>query len=306
MRSQLLDPLNIKHGVLCYDVGFEAGLPNPYLATELCRAANDWSMDHWLDGRDERLHGAILVASEQPDEAAKEIRRVAAHPRMVEVLLVANMLGKPFGHPVYRPIHEAAVECGLPIAIHLGGEIFPSSGRYAAGGPALSRLELFTGYPQGGMHHASSLITHAVFHRYPDLRVLIKEYGFSWLPWLLWRLDAQFETLRWENPAVSELPSRTFLDHVIVSTQPFDHTDDSRQMIDLLESFEGIEDILVFATDYPHWDADEPSSVAARLPKAWHKKIFHDNAARFFSFDDGIAETSHPRANREAEHADAS
>lgn len=297
MRSQLLEPLNIAHAVLCYDVGFQAGVTNPYLAAELCRAANDWSIDHWLSDDDERMHGAILVAPELPEQAAAEIRRLADHPRMVEVLLVANMIGKPYGHPLYWPIHEAAAECGLAVALHLGGELFPTgSGRTSAGGQPLSRLELFTLFEQGGMHHLTSMLTHGVFERFPTLRVLVKEYGFSWIPWLLWRLDSQLATLRWENPAITELPSTTFRDHVIVSSQPFDHTDDRRQMIELLESFGGMEDILVFATDYPHWDADEPTRVAVRLPQSWHEKVFYGNAARFFGLDPTPARTVAPGA----------
>lgn len=287
MRAQLLDPLNVRHAVLCYDIGLQAGVANPYLATELCRAANDWSMEQWLDRGDERIHGAILVAPEQPSEAAKEIRRAAKHPQMAEVLLVANTLGRPFGHPIYRPIHEAAVECGLPIAVHLGAELPPSgSGYTAASGTVLSRLDRFALYEQGGMHHVTSLLTHGVFNVHPELRVLLKEYGFTWLPWLLWRLDSQFETLRRENQLVTELPSEVFRRHAIVSMQPFPAVDERAQLIDLLESFGGMEDFLVFATDYPHWDADEPKRLSTRLPQAWHERLFYRNAARFFGFDD--------------------
>jgi hypothetical protein len=77
-------------------------------------------------------------------------------------------------------------------------------------------------------------------------------------------------------------------------------------MIDLLGSFEGIEDVLVFATDYPHWDADEPRSLAARLPESWHKKIFHDNAARFFGFDAAVAEVAAAPSKTGAGFADTS
>jgi predicted TIM-barrel fold metal-dependent hydrolase len=285
LATQLLDRLNTEHGVLSYDVGFQAGLTNPYLAAEVCSAANDWSFDHWLDGVDPRLHGSILVPTELPDRAAAEIRRVADRRAMADVLLVANTLGKPYGHPLYHPIFEAAVETGRPVAIHLGGELYPTgNGRVSAGGAPESRLALFTLYDQGGMHHLSSLFTHGVFEKYPDLKVVLKEYGFAWLPWLMWRLDSQFELLRRENPLVTRLPSELLREHVIVSTQPFDHTDDRAQMIELLESFGGMEDILAFASDYPHWDGDEPIRVVDRLPRSWRPKVLHDNAARVYGF----------------------
>jgi len=41
----------------------------------------------------------------------------------------------------------------------------------------------------------------------------------------------------------------------------------------------GIDEILVFASDYPHWDADDPRYIARVLPDEWAPKVFHDNAA---------------------------
>ena len=283
MRDQLLDPLKIERCILCFDVGLEEGYPNPYLAVELCRAANNWSAEQWLSGQDKRLYGAILVPTEWPEEAAKEIRRWAAHPRVVEVLLVMNPLGKPFGHPIYAPIHEAASEVGLPIGVHLGGDI-AKKGHSIGGGSPQSRLEQFVTFYQPGAHHLSSLLTHGVFERYPDLHVCMKEHGFTWVPSLLWKLDADIKLLRAECPWVTELPSATFRQHVTVSTQPFDYTQEASQVVELLESFGGMEDILCFATDYPHWDADDPTYLAARLPKAWHSRIFFDNAARVYGW----------------------
>ena len=113
MNEQLLDPFRIERAVLQYGAsGFIGALSNPYFATEIARAANDWSIDHWLSRDDSRLYGAVLVATQQPDEAAAEVRRVGAHPRMAEVLLASSGLGKPFGHPAYHAIYEAAVEMG--------------------------------------------------------------------------------------------------------------------------------------------------------------------------------------------------
>jgi predicted TIM-barrel fold metal-dependent hydrolase len=288
---QVLDPLNVERALLTFDVGMQSGMTNPYLSVALCRAANDWSLDHWLDGRDDRLRGTILVPTELPHEAAKEIRRLAGHPRLAAVLLVVNAIGRPFGHPFYDPIYEAAVEVGLPVASHVGSDL-AARGRQTAGGNPGSRLEQFVTNDQGGMHHASSLITHGVFEKFPELKFLLTEWGFTWVPWLLWNLDAQFDVLRRENPVVRSLPSETFREHVFLSTQPFDHTGDPRQMIELLEAFGGMEDILVFATDYPHWDGDEPTHVAARMPPGWHRKVFHDNAARLFGWGSLVDEAT--------------
>src|SRR3954469_16658384 len=57
MREQLLDPYRVERGLLTFGAGtYVAANPNPYFAAELARAANDWSIDHWLSDRDERLY----------------------------------------------------------------------------------------------------------------------------------------------------------------------------------------------------------------------------------------------------------
>src|SRR5438128_1613521 len=113
LRKQLLDGLGVSRALLAHGVGvLAAALPNPHLAAAVARAANDWTIDCWLD-RDERLAGSVLVSSQVPDAAAAEIRRVGGDRRMAAVVLTANGLEKPLGHPVYHPIYAAAEECGL-------------------------------------------------------------------------------------------------------------------------------------------------------------------------------------------------
>ena len=282
MRNQLLDPMRIAYGILSFDIGLEQGFTNPHAAIELCKAANNWMVERWLSIDDPRLVGAILIPTESPEAAADEIRRLAHNPKIVEVLMTANPIGKPFGHPIYDPIHRAAAETGLTIGIHVGGDI--TKGHAAAGGVPMTWLEQFATLYQPGAHDLSSFVTHGVFERYQTLHLCLKEYGFTWVPSLLWKLDDSFEILKRESPWVSVLPSETVRQHVIVSSQPFDYTSDSAQLVELMESFEWMQDILCFATDYPHWDSDEPDQIAMRLPKAWHDKVFFENSARVYGW----------------------
>ena len=45
----------------------------------------------------------------------------------------------------------------------------------------------------------------------------------------------------------------------------------------------GMADRLLFATDYPHWDADEPGYLRRKLPDDWLPRIFYENAAELYS-----------------------
>jgi hypothetical protein len=62
---------------------------------------------------------------------------------------------------------------------------------------------------------------------------------------------------------------------VKLTTQPFDESAEPGQLIELLETVEGAEDLLCFATDYLHHDTDDPNDVARRLPESWWEKVFH-------------------------------
>jgi predicted TIM-barrel fold metal-dependent hydrolase len=283
LRDQLLDPSRIAAGVLSFGLGaFVGAIPNPYLATEIARVANDWSIDNWLSGQDDRLYGAVLVPTQLPEDGAKEIRRIGDHPRIIQALMVSNGIGKPFGHPLFHPIYEAAAEMDLPIGIHVGGEAFGGQNisPIGSGVPSLY-LEHHTLVPQGIMAHLVSFIVHGVFEKFPTLKLLLIECGVAWIPGVIWRFDMDYKGLRRETPWLKRHPSEYFHDHVRVTTQPLELAPKKEHLVNLLRGIGG-EDVLCFSSDYPHWDTDEADYVAQQLPREWLPKIMFENAAELF------------------------
>jgi predicted TIM-barrel fold metal-dependent hydrolase len=56
-----------------------------------------------------------------------------------------------------------------------------------------------------------------------------------------------------------------------------------RHFRQMLKHFEGAIDHIVFATDYPHWDADDPDDAfPVALAPDLEQKIYFDNAARLY------------------------
>ena len=82
LQAEHLDPWNIDYGLLTGPPPFYgySGLPDPDWAAALCRAFNDWTIEHWLD-RDERIVNAILVSPSDPAQAVEEINRLAKSQR---------------------------------------------------------------------------------------------------------------------------------------------------------------------------------------------------------------------------------
>jgi predicted TIM-barrel fold metal-dependent hydrolase len=285
MREQLLEPFRIERAVLGFGSGLAiSAIANPYFASEVARAANDWSIDTWLANGDERLYGGMIVATQLPDQAAAEIRRVGGHPRVVDVRLCSNGIGKPFGDPIFHPIYEAASELDLVVALHIGGEAGGGMGiSQAASAIPTLYMEHHMLLPHGLITHAVSLIAHGVFEKYPALRVLLVETGVAWLPWFLWRFDTEYRGIRRETPWLRRPPSEYFREHVRVTTQPLEQSPDRDQLIELLALVDA-QELLCFSSDYPHWDTDELSWVESRLPAEWAERVLRQNAFDFYGW----------------------
>ena len=42
------------------------------------------------------------------------------------------------------------------------------------------------------------------------------------------------------------------------------------------------EETLVYCSDWPHWDWDDPATTFPKLPERLHQRIFADNARELF------------------------
>jgi uncharacterized protein len=278
MCEQLLDRFDIDYAILTGDDIIDVStIANPIYAQALARAYNEWIAEHWL-ARDERLLGSIFVAPQDPVAAAAEIRRVAeTHDRFCQVLLSSNAQ-RPYGDPFYRPIWEAASDAGIPIAIHLGGHSGINAAGMASGNPTFF-WEFHALAAEGAMTHLASVLAHGIFERYQNTAFVIVELGVGWLPGILWRLDNNYKALRKETPWLQKLPSEYCREHVRLTTQPLESPDDPKQLHHVLEAIHGSE-VLMFASDYPHWDFDDPTMLP--LPKDWAEAVFDRNARALY------------------------
>ena len=282
LREQLLDAFAIDHAILTNGYGlYVAALTNPYFAAEVARALNDHTVERWL-AADHRLKASLALACQTPDVAAREIHRLADHPQVVQAMLCANPIGLGFGHPIFDPIHRACAETGLVLTVHsLGdGASGAGAGALASGRPNFY-FEYHTGAVEGMMTHLMSFIAHGVFERFPSLRLVLDEGGVSWLPAFLRRLDTNYRGLRREVPWLKRLPSEYFLEHVRVTTQPLDLESSDDPLIAPLAAM-GFEDVLMFSSDYPHWDTDSVLHSRGRLPPEWREKVLSGNAAALY------------------------
>jgi predicted TIM-barrel fold metal-dependent hydrolase len=277
MRTHHLDANNITLGVLAMIRPHPGGFQNLDLSAALCRAINDWQVAEWTTP-EPRLKASIVVPYEDAAASAAEIDRWAGHPDMVQVLLLSRTV-EPLGNRRYWPIYEAACRAGIPVGIHAfgnGGQPTSSTGWHS------HYIEDMVGHSQSCQSMVSSMVLEGIFARFPDLRVVLIEAGFGWLPPLAWRLDRTWSRLRAETPHLTRLPSEYIRDHIWLTTQPMEEPDPAEHLRHTMEWIGW--DRLLFATDYPHWDYDDPqAAIKFRLTETEREAFYIGNARALYA-----------------------
>ncbi|MFZ0217281.1 MAG: amidohydrolase family protein [Candidatus Dormiibacterota bacterium] len=276
LRRQLLDTWGISYGILNPLLG--AGTQrNLDFGAALASAINDWQIAEWLEP-EPRLRGSLSVAYEDGELAAREIDRLGDDRRFAQVLLSIRT-AEPLGRRKYWPMFEAAVRHDLPIGIHVGGA---SGNPSSAAGFHSFYIEDHTGWPMAYQSQVISLIAEGVFERFGDLKIVLIEGGLAWLAPLLWRLDDTQRRLGQEVPQVRRAPSSYLREHLWITTQPMEEPPRPGQFQRLLDQLD-MNDHLLFATDYPHWDFDSPDlAIPAPLDPEVHRAIMGGNASRLY------------------------
>jgi predicted TIM-barrel fold metal-dependent hydrolase len=244
---------------------------NEDMARAFTRALNDWIVKEWLN-RDPRLRASIAVSLQNVEFAVDEIERCARDPRFVQVLVLA-MGEVPLGRRHFWPVYAAAERHGLPIGIHAG-----SAYRHpvtSLGWPTYY-IEDYAAQAQGFQSQVTSLICEGVLAKHPGLKVVLIESGVTWVPAFLWRMSKFWRGLRTEIPWIDRSPLEIFRDHFRLTVQPFDAPDSPdivRRIIDHL----GSDELLLFSSDYPHWQFDGDNFLPAGIPAELARKIMVDN-----------------------------
>ncbi len=272
MQAQHLDANNIVLGIL-NPLNSGQGLLHPELSAALCHAVNEWQVAEWT-GKDSRLKASIVVPYEHAVAAAAEIRHWAGHKDFVQVLLLSRTV-EPLGNRRYWPIYEAAAEAGLPVSVHAFG--YGGTPITSTGWPSYY-IEEMTGHAQSCQAGLASMLIEGIFERFPRLRVIMVEAGFAWAAALAWRLDKTWRTLRAETPHLKQSPGDYMRRHVWWTTQPMEEPEPRAHLLDTI-SWIGW-DRLLFATDYPHWDYDDPAQVLPLRVTAEQRSAFFLGNAR--------------------------
>src|SRR4051794_22101956 len=276
MRKQHLDPNGVQVGMLIplrWNPGSQRNLD---FGAALTRAMNTWQVERWVK-QEPRLRASVLVAQEDTVASVAEIDARGGDPNFTQILILPRT-DEPLGRRRYWPIFEAAVRNNLPVTVHVGGTNgHPSTG----GGWPSYYMEEHHSVAQTMQAVLTSLVFEGVFERFPKLRVVIMEGGLGWIPSLSARMDKHWSRLRSQVPHLKRPPSEYVREQVWFSTQPMEEPATAAELIDLFDRIGW--DRLLFSTDYPHWDFDDPRyAFKANLSEAQRDQLLYGNSCKFY------------------------
>jgi predicted TIM-barrel fold metal-dependent hydrolase len=251
-------------------------------SADSCRRYDDWVAGYC--GADERRLAAVGIAPlADPARAAAETRRAAALGLVAMMARPNHLYGRNLGDAEYDPFYDALEETGLVLAVHEGlGLKGPTIGRDRFDGFALRHA---CSHPLEQMAAMASLVLGGALERHPQLRVAFLESGTGWVPYWLSRLDDHREWMAGsETAALTLSASEYFARQCIVSSDPEDRL--ATASVQQLGA-----DHVVWASDFPHPDAEFPGAVDefcehSSLDEGDLDAIFWTTPLRFYRLED--------------------
>ncbi len=254
-RLSDMDAEGIDQAVLYPTIGlYFSAVAEPAAAVGLARAYNDW-LAAYCAADDRRLFGAAALPLQDPDAAARELRRAVSDLGFVAGFVRPNpCLGRSLCDRAYDGLWDAAEEHDVPIGIHEGSSVIvPTLGSDRPFNPLVLHA---VSHPFEEMLACAQLIAFGVLERHPGLRPIFLESGGGWVPFWLERLDEQAESFGGFCPDMKLRPREYFERQCAISFEVGERT------LPALAPFVGTERI-VWGSDYPHHDATFPGAVDA-------------------------------------------
>jgi hypothetical protein len=117
------------------------------------------------------------------------------------------------------------------------------------------------------------------------------ESGLAWIPFLMQRLDNEWMMRSSEVPLLKRKPS-DYMREMFYSSQPMEMVG-NREALELTFKMINAETQLMYASDYPHWDMDLPSTIydLPFLSEQAKRNILGLNAKRVFNLEPVLSET---------------
>ncbi|HUK41601.1 MAG TPA: amidohydrolase family protein [Candidatus Acidoferrales bacterium] len=248
------------------------------LATDIARAYNDW-LAEFCAADPRRLKGVAMVALQDVDAALKEVRRAVEQLGFVGVMMPTNVRDQDVGKREFWPFYEEVQRLNIGLALH---------GGIRAAERMHGRFDTFisvhsVSFPFECMAALTGLIFAGVLEKFPKLRIAALESCCGWVPFLMDRLDEEYEKRSREAPLLKQKPSE-----YMTSDQFFYAFELEESTVPYVIDRIGA-DKLLYSSDYPHWDTSWPYTVKMftgrqDISDADKRQIAWNNPQNFYGF----------------------
>ena len=249
-------------------------------AVELMRIYNEWLAD-FCDSHPDRYAGLACVPNAPVEAAVEEMRRVIKRGG-VRGLEIANSQDiVPLWDPQWNPVWEVANEAALPVHFHTVGDRRPDFEKLPLQLARVERAVHISGFQLYMATTLMSLIFGGVLERYRNVKIVIGESGIGWIPYVLDRMDAEWED-QFQDLSLTMRPSEYWRRQCRATYQS------DRIGIKLLDDLG--HDTIMWGSDFPHPDGVWPDSSEfierelGHLPAVVRHKIVCENAGKLYGF----------------------
>ena len=261
------------------------GYSDAGFAADVAIAYNDWLLDDVCAADPGRLKAVATVPLQDTDRAIAELERTSG--RAVAVTIPPVVGERNLDDPTLLPFFEAAADRGIALGIHSAPGMnlpLPAGDRF----DNYLQVHLLS-FPVDQMVAFTALAFGGVLDRFPALRIAHLEAGVGWVPYFVDRAHEHRVKRRDLVPDMQSDP-----EEFIARGQCYFSFECEDPFLEFYAERFGV-DSVVFASDYPHWDADFPGTVeearenAAPLGDAAVARLLGGNAQRLYGFDAEVA-----------------
>jgi predicted TIM-barrel fold metal-dependent hydrolase len=289
-RLKLMDVQDVEAAVLhtggfANEPAFAGG--NVELGYAVARAWNEYVLEDWGFNTENRIFCALQVPLVDTDRAIKELEWGMERGAVLVNLPAGNAYGRSPFDPMFDPVWARINEAGLRVVLHLGGgNSAARSAEWSEDGTVpYPRYDAFQWVLYWSdrpiMESVTAMVFHNLFGRFPNIKVLMAEFGTVWLPYLIRKLD--HAVMLGRRPTYGKLPGRPsqiFKQHCLVAPYP-------EESVTRVADVVGF-DCLVFGSDFPHSEGlPDPVQYAKTIEGIGPdnvRKLMRDNLKSFLTF----------------------
>lgn len=255
------------------DVDPEAKLP-------ILRVYND-RMSEFCAFDPVRLIGYGLVPTQSPEQAVAELERVRKLDHVKGMLLPVKPDFSDWIDPLWDPLWAAAESLDLVLSVH-GGRPRWMQRSSELGKTGRGMALYFHAAYTSMIETFSQIFWSGCFDRHPGLRIVSVEGDIGWIPHWKERAERVFAKFALDQELSSR--PRDWFGRNFLATFEADPT--GIRMLDAIG-----DDVLMWASDYPHSASSFPDSVGhiqkhfGHLPAATRRKLTWETAASLYGIE---------------------